>query len=134
MASERTFRIQGAAGIRPAFIAAWNLVQGLMREAGTGYELVLRPLKSKRSVDQNRRYHAMLRDLAAIAWLDGRQYSKEAWHEWAKQEFIGWEDLPGGGRKGISTTTLSIEEFASYMTQIEAWAASNGWPLMVEAA
>ncbi|WKN20836.1 recombination protein NinB [Azotobacter vinelandii] len=134
MASERTFRIQGASGIRPAFIAAWNLIQGLMRDAGTGYELVLRPLKSKRSVDQNRRYHAMLRDLAAIAWLDGRQYSKEAWHEWAKQEFIGWEDLPGGGRKGISTTKLSIEEFGDYMTRVEQWAAEQGWPLMVEAA
>lgn len=131
---ERTFRIQGAAGIRPAFIAAWNLVQGLMRDAGTGYELVLRPLKAKRSIEQNKRYHALLRDLAAVAWINGRQYGPEAWAEYFKQELIGWDDLPNGQRRGISTTTLSVSEFGDYMTRIEQWAAEQGWPLMVEAA
>lgn len=134
MTRERTFRIQGAAGVRPAFIAAWNLVQGLMREAGAGYELVLRPLKAKRSVDQNKRYHALLRDLAAVAWINGRQYGPEAWAEYFKQELIGWDDLPNGQRRGLSTTTLSVAEFGDYMTKIEQWAAENGWPLMLEAA
>jgi hypothetical protein len=131
--AERKFRIQGAAGIRPAFIAAWNLVQQLMREDG-GYELVLRPLKSKRSIEQNKRYHALLRDLSAVAWLDGRQYGPDAWAEYFKQTLIGWDDLPGGGRRGLSTTTLSVQDFGDYMTKIELWAAENGWPLMQEAA
>lgn len=132
--ASRTFRIQGAAGIKPAFRAAWGLVQGLMRDTGTGYELVLRPLKSKRSIDQNKRYHAMLRELAEVAWIDGRQFSKDAWHEWAKQNLIGWADLPGGGRIGISTTSLSVQEFGDYMTKLEAWAAENGWPISQEEA
>lgn len=131
--AERKFRIQGAAGIRPAFIAAWNLVQQLMREEGS-YELVLRPMKSKRSIEQNKRYHAMLRDLSEIAWLDGRQYAPDAWAEYFKQAFIGWDDLPGGGRRGISTTTLSVQEFGDYMARIEQWSAEHGWPLMQEAA
>lgn len=132
--SDRTFRIQGAAGIRPAFLAAWNLVQGLMRDAQGGYELVLRPLKSKRSIEQNKRYHALLRDLSAVAWLDGRQYGPEAWAEYFKQTFIGWDDLPGGGKRGISTTTLSVAEFCDYMTRIEVWAAENGFPIGMEVA
>ncbi|HBO4448861.1 TPA: recombination protein NinB [Pseudomonas aeruginosa] len=132
--ADRTFRIQGAAGIRPAFLAAWNLIQGLMRDAQGGYELVLRPLNSKRSIEQNKRYHALLRDLSAVAWLDGRQYGPEAWAEYFKQTFIGWDDLPGGGKRGISTTTLSVAEFGDYMTRIEAWAAENGWPLMIQEA
>jgi len=132
--SARTFRIQGAAGIRPAFKAAWDLVQGLMRDTGSGYELVLRPLKSKRSIDQNKRYWKLLMELADVAWIDGRQYSKEAWHEHLRREFIGCEDLPGGGVIGISTTTLSVQEFGDYMIRIEAWAAGEGWPLMEEAA
>ncbi|EPV8688287.1 recombination protein NinB [Pseudomonas aeruginosa] len=132
--ADRTFRIQGAAGIRPAFVAAWNLIQGLMKEAQGGYELVLRPLKSKRSIEQNKRYHALLRDLSAVAWLDGRQYGPEAWAEYFKQTFIGWDDLPGGGKRGISTTTLSVAEFGDYMTRIEAWAAENGWPLLIQEA
>lgn len=127
--AERRFRIQGEAGLRPAFVAAWETARKLASETKGGWEIVLRPLKSKRSLEQNRRYHAMLRELAEVAWLDGRQYSKEAWHEWIKQEFIGWEDLPGGRRMGISTTTLSVDEFGDLMTRIEAWAAANGWPL-----
>ena len=127
--AERKFRIQGAAGIRPAFTAAWQLVQQLMRDEGS-YELVIRPMKSKRSIEQNKRYHAMLRDLSAVAWLDGRQYGPDAWAEFFKQAFIGWDDLPGGGRRGLSTTTLSVQEFGDYMTKIEQWAAENGWPLL----
>ena len=127
--SERKFRIQTEAGLRPAFRMAWEAACKLAGETKGGYELVLRPLKSKRSIEQNRRYHAMLRELAEVAWMDGRQFSKAAWHEFIKQEFIGWEDLPGGRKLGISTTTLSVDEFGDLMTRIEAWAASNGWPL-----
>ncbi|HFN4071372.1 TPA: recombination protein NinB [Pseudomonas aeruginosa] len=132
--ADRTFRIQGAAGIRPAFVAAWNLIQGLMKEAQGGYELVLRPLKSKRSIEQNKRYHALLRDLSAVAWLDGRQYGPEAWAEYFKQTFIGWDDLPGGGKRGISTTALSVAEFSQYMLQIEVWCSENGFPVQMEEA
>ncbi|EPC4902280.1 recombination protein NinB [Pseudomonas aeruginosa] len=132
--TDRTFRIQGSAGIRPAFVAAWNLIQGLMRDAQGGYELVLRPLKSKRSIEQNKRYHALLRDLSAVAWLDGRQYGPEAWAEYFKQTFIGWDDLPGGGKRGISTTTLSVAEFSQYMLQIEVWCSENGFPVQMEEA
>ena len=131
--AERTFRIQSPAGLRQAFVAAWALA-GQLIASGDGYELVLRKLKSKRSVEQNKRYHVMLRELAEVARIDGRQYSTAAWHEWAKQEFIGWEDLPNGQRIGISTTTLNVEEFGQYMTKIEAWAAENGWPVMEVAA
>lgn len=130
--ASRTFRIQGAAGIKPAFRAAWDLVQGLMRDTGTGYELVLRPLKSKRSIDQNKRYWKLLLELSDVAWVDGRQFSKDSWHEYFKREFIGIEELPGGGQIGISTVKLSVEEFGNYMMKIEAWAAEQGWPLMVD--
>lgn len=130
--ASRTFRIQGAAGVRPAFRAAWDLVQGLMRETGTGYELVLRPLKSKRSIEQNKRYWKLLLELSDVAWVGDRQFTKDAWHEYFKREFIGIEELPGGGQIGISTAKLSVEEFGNYMTRIEQWAAEQGWPLMLE--
>lgn len=131
--AERTFRIQSAAGLRAAFLAAWNLANTLM-ESGDGYELVLRKLKSKRSIEQNKRYWALLREVAAVAWVDGRQYADTVWHEHFKREFIGCEDLPGGGKLGISTTKLSIQEMGDYMTKIEQWAAENGWPVMEVAA
>lgn len=131
--AERTFRIQSPAGLRQAFVAAWALA-GTLIASGDGYELVLRKLKSKRSIEQNKRYWALLREVAACAWIDDRQYKDTVWHEHFKREFIGCEDLPGGAKLGISSTTLSIQEMGDYMTKIEHWAAEQGWPVMQEAA
>jgi len=72
--------------------------------------------------------------VAAVAWVDGRQYADVVWHEHFKRELIGCIDLPNGERLGISTTKLSIQEMGDYMTKIEAWAAENGWPVMEVAA
>ena len=125
---ERTFRITTLDGVKGAFRAAYALM--LTLPFSGGYELVIRELKSKRSQSQNRRYHAMLRDISDGVWLDGKQYSQEVWAEYFKIKFIGGTDLPGGGRIGISTTLLSIQEFGDYMTQIEAWSAEQGLPLV----
>ncbi len=136
--NERIWRIHGVVGLRPAFVAAWNQVQELMRQTQGGYELILRPLKSKRSVDQNKRYWALLREIAAVAWVDGKRYSDQVWHEQFKQWFIGSEEaaMPDGTTRlqGISTTKLSVQEFGDYMARIEHWAAEQGWPVMMEAA
>jgi len=123
----RTFRIQSMDGARIAFKACWTAFCG--SEFGTGFELVLQPLKSKRSQSQNRLYWALLRQISAVVWIDGKQYSDVVWHEYFARMFIGSSDLPSGGKVAISTTTLSIEEFGNYITQIEQWAAELGYPL-----
>jgi hypothetical protein len=38
---------------------------------------------------------------------------------------IGSEELPHGGTAGISTTSLSVAEFAEYVGKVEAYAASE---------
>lgn len=135
--SERRFRIQGAAGLKMAFRSAYDLCRQLMGE-GAAYELVLRPMKSKRSVDQNRRYWLLLREISAVAWLNGRQFSDETWHEFFKRTFIGCDEIamPDGTSelRGISTTKLKVDEFGDYMLQIEQWAAEQGFPVMEKAA
>lgn len=136
--TDRTFRIQGAVGLKLAFRNAFELCKQLMQKDGTGYELVIRPLKSKRSIEQNKRYWSLLRELASVAWVDNRQFDDQVWHEQLKRWFIGCEDvaLPEGSTelRGISTTKLSVDEFCIYMTRIEAWAAEQGWPLMMQEA
>ncbi len=67
----------------------------------------------------------MLRQISEGAFVGGRQFSDEAWHEHFKRQFIGLEELPGGGQAGISTTTLSVAEFGSYMERIEAYASTD---------
>lgn len=135
--SERRFRIQGAAGLKMAFRSAYDLCQQLMGE-GNAYELVLRPMKSKRSIEQNKRYWLLLREIAATAWLNGRQFSDETWHEFFKRTFIGCDEIamPDGSTelRGISTTKLKVDEFGDYMLQIEQWAAEQGFPVMEKAA
>lgn len=124
---ERVFRITTIDGIKTAFKAAYSLVLGLPFNGG--YEVVIRELKSKRSQSQNRLYWALLRQISAVVWIDGKQYSDVVWHEYFARMFIGSSDLPSGGKVAISTTTLSIEEFGNYITQIEQWAAELGYPL-----
>jgi len=88
--------------------------------------------KNKRSVEQNKRLWKILNEIAESAWVNGDQYSADAWHEMFKRKFIGQEELPDGGILGISTTTLNVSEFGDYMTKIEAYAATElGLEIMV---
>lgn len=132
--AERVFRIGAVEGLKPAFVAAWAMAGELIGKAKGGLEIVIRPMRDKRSVAQNRRYWLMLRELAGIAWIDGRQFSDQTWHEHFRRMFIGINDIPmpdgSVQQQGISTTTLSVEEFGNYMTQIEQWCAEQGWVLM----
>jgi hypothetical protein len=63
-------------------------------------------------------------------WIDGKQYSQDAWHEHYKRKFIGIEEIPGG-IQGISTTTLSVKEFSEYCDKIEYDAIELGAELII---
>lgn len=88
-------------------------------------EVIIRQLSSKRSSQQNKRYQAILTQIAEEGDANGVKYSKEAWHEYFKREFIGVMDLPLGGTIGISTTMLDTEEFNEYMLKVEVFAAQE---------
>jgi hypothetical protein len=72
---------------------------------------------------------ALLRSISEQAWVDGRQFDSETWHEHFRRTLIGTEEihLPDGTRieRGISTTTLSVSEFTSFMDRIEQYAAEQ---------
>jgi hypothetical protein len=106
--------------------ALWAFLRGnwkAMAEAGKPLQVTCGPEETKRSLQQNKRYWAILRQISDEGWLDGRQYSSEVWHEHFRREFIGCIDLPGGGLMGMSTTKLTVEEFSTYCTRVEAFAA-----------
>jgi hypothetical protein len=81
--------------------------------------------KAKRSTEQNRLLWATLNQIAEGAWLGGRQFSADSWHEFYKRKFIGCEELPDGSQVGISTTTLSVGEFSDYIERIRQHAATE---------
>lgn len=97
-------------------------------------QIECKPESSKRNLQQNRYYWQMLHQIESDAWVEGRQYAAETWHELAKRKFIGCLDMPGGGLMAMSTTDLSTKEFAEYVTKVEAWAASELGVQFVEAA
>lgn len=120
----RTFVLHGDAQAN----ALWAFLKANWRAlAGQGRPLVVevKEYKSKRSLEQNKRYWKLLQQIAEEAWLDGNQYGQDAWHEYFRQQFIGAIDLPKGGKVGISTTTLDVAEFQEYMTKVEVFASTQ---------
>lgn len=83
----------------------------------------------QRSVQQNKRYWALLGEIADAAEANGQRFSAEVWHHYFKGRFIGHEDitLPDGQviQQPISSTTLTTAEFNAYMERIEAHAAAE---------
>ena len=95
-----------------------------------------------RKPDQNALMWAgTLKDIANQAYVEGRTYSAEVWHELFKREFLPNEYDPELTKEGYrkwdidpkgfpiligSTTQLTVKGFAQYLTQIEAHGASLG--------
>jgi len=96
-----------------------------MSKAGTPLSVTVAEHKSKRSVEQNARYWKLINEIAEKSWLQGKQFSSEAWHENFKREYIGTEDTPGNGTVGISTRTLSVGDFSTYMDRVQQFAAEH---------
>lgn len=108
-------------------------------------EIVIREEKKMRGPDANARMWAgPLKDIADQAWVSGRQFFAEAWHELFKREYLPedddselpelakdgyrkWDIDPGGNRILIgSTTQLTKKGFARYLQQVEAFGAGLG--------
>lgn len=95
-----------------------------------------------RGLDANARmWVGPLADIAAQAWVSGRQYSAEVWHEHLKRMYLPeefdpeltkdgyqkWDYTPSGERVLIgSTTQLTKRGFAEYLQQVEAFGGSLG--------
>lgn len=96
---------------------------------GGDLEITIRPYKAKRSYEQNKRLWAIYGELADKAWVNGRRYSAETWHEYCKGYFLGFElkAMPDGGelKTPISTTRLNVAEMTEYQNNIQSWAANE---------
>ena len=106
----------------------WGFLKANWREmAQTETPLVVevKPYKSKRSVEQNKYYWRLLGQISRDAWLGGKQFSSEAWHEFYKRLLIGMEELPGGQTAGISSASLSVDEFGDYINKVESHAINE---------
>ena len=90
--------------------------------------IIVTQSEAKRRSEQNAFYWgAVITQIAEQAWVSGRQFSKETWHEMYARMFGVCEDitLPNGEvvTKRLSTTEMTVSQFAEYMQQVQAHAA-----------
>lgn len=134
MSLARTFVIRGPeqAKLLHAFL---KQNAAAMAQQGQPLEVRVCVYKAKRSNDQNALMWAVLGEIAAQAWVAGRQYDAEVWNVWAKRELLPeetargvkkWRHLPNGERElFMSTTDLDVSEMSAYIDQLQAKAASE---------
>lgn len=113
---------------RPLMTTIYNNL-GVWLESNAELEVCIRPYNSKRSIEQNRRLWKIYGELADKAWVNGRRYSAETWHEYCKGMFLGYElkAMPDGTeiKTPISTTTLNTAEMTDYQNRLQSWAAGE---------
>lgn len=78
----------------------------------------------KRSTQANARLWALLTDIAEQAVIDGKRFSKEAWFEHFKSEFAPKQEGPRG-LVAMSTTQMTKQQFADFMTRVEVAAVQT---------
>lgn len=120
----RTFVLQeerNATALYAFLKANWRA----MAEQGRPLAVEVCEYKEQRTPEQNKYLWRLLGFIERNAWIDGRRYSDEVWHEQFKGDFIGFEDMPNGKKKPISTTKLNVSEFADYLRNIEQYATGE---------
>ena len=93
------------------------------------WECDLKPWKSTRSLEANARYWVILTEISEQLKPDGREYSPETWHEYAKARFIGKDVVIVDGEPFLiakTSTKLKVAEFSDFMAQVEAWGVEHG--------
>ena len=141
MASKRThfatrkYLLRGPDQVR-ALVA---LIPNLPVDPDRPLEIIVREEAKERKLTKNALYWVLLSELAEQAWLHGRQYSKDVWHEFCKKELMPnmitakdgetrskWLDSPSGSPVVISTTMLEDKCFSEYITAVEAFGGGLG--------
>ena len=118
------------------------LLPNLPLDEANPLEVIIREPVKARGPDQNSlMWVGPLADIEAQAWVDGRQFSAEVWHEHFKRKYLPeefdpeltkegyrkWDYTPAGERVLIgSTTQLTKRGFSQYLEQIEADGAGMG--------
>lgn len=88
-----------------------------------------------RSLRQNAFYWAcVLREISEQAAIDGQRWSADAWHQYGKRTFLGYEFkrtvIAGRKRKAVSkqlrsTTKLSVRRMSEYLEKLMAFAVTD---------
>lgn len=133
--AKRPFVLRSEA-VRDSLIA---VIRNLPIDESKPLQVVVSEETKQRGLDANAYYWVRAGEIADQAWLEGRQYSAEIWHEYFRRNVMAdeitlkdgtvrskWIELPDGSLTVVSTTQLERKCFATYVTMVEAFGASLG--------
>jgi len=72
-----------------------------------------------------------IKQISEQAWVDGRQYSKECWHDYFAKLFLPAKELvlPDGEivikRGSIARGKISLKKMTAFITEVEAYATTE---------
>lgn len=125
----REFKLTGA-GVWQALCAFVKANAQACNDSRKPLRVIITQDEKKRNTEQNRYYWGpVLTTIAEQAWVEGRQYSKDVWHEFFARRFGVCEDviLPDGEivSRRKSTTDMGVGEFSAYTQAVQAYAATE---------
>lgn len=98
-------------------------------------------VKTRKLTQNNLLWAGALNDIANQAWVNGRQFSADVWHEFMKRQFLPEEHIEGITKEGYrkwdydpngeriligSTTQLTTGGFSDYLEQVYSYGANLG--------
>ena len=103
---------------------------GAAVERGKPLRVIVVEEERKRTDAMNRRYWgAILKQISEQAWVNGRQFDKDTWHEFFSRKHGVCDEvvLPDGEIviRRRSTTQMTVSEFSEYMQRVESEAATE---------
>lgn len=106
-----------------------------MAERGEPLEVRVSVYKERATDEQRSLIWVINEQIAEQAWIGGRRYDAETWHEHAKREHLPaetakgikkWRHLPDGTRAlAMGTQHLNRAEKSEYIEKLLAWAATD---------
>ncbi|MEB2501399.1 recombination protein NinB, partial [Burkholderia cenocepacia] len=67
-------------------------VAGPAAKSGRPIVVEIGEYQAKRSTQANARYWALLEEISGQAYVDGKQFSREAWHTYFREQYAPKED------------------------------------------
>lgn len=123
----------GLNSLRGIFVAAWAYANELA--IGHAVELIVRPVKSRRSLAMNAKLWAMLGDISRqVEWPCNGIMTKLDAEDWkalitaaAKNEIRMAQGINGGVvMLGVSTRKMTVEEMSNVIEQLYTFGAEKG--------
>lgn len=129
--------------VRDLAVAA---VSNLPTDADNPLEVLIRPYKAQRKLEQLGLYWVRLKEISVQCYIGGRRYSDDVLHIHCKGEYLPedsdpelskkvkdpdhyrkWDYTPSGEKVLVASTSgLTVYGFSDYLMQVEAWGAGLG--------